>query len=81
MRAGRCRSHAIFTVTLEQRKLLPPSTADLAAPKRSAEDSGDEEEGESDGEDDGLDDMSSFLCAKLHLVDLAGRPLGAAGEW
>lgn len=61
------RSHAIFTITLEQRKLMPPSTG--LAPEPSRDDSGDDEEEGSDAED-GMDD--SYLCAKMHLVDLAG---------
>jgi hypothetical protein len=74
------RSHAIFTITLEQRRLLPPRAGDslagagtgAAGGAACGDDSGDsgddeEEEGEAGG---GRDDC--YLCAKMHLVDLAG---------
>ena len=54
------RSHAIFTITLEQRTRLAGG-ADADA----ADESGEDEEG---GDD--------YLCAKMHLVDLAGQPHG-----
>jgi kinesin family protein 4/21/27 len=54
------RSHAIFTITIEQRK----TRADR--PDSPAANSSDDEEEE---DDLGLDD---YLCAKMHLVDLAG---------
>ena len=74
------RSHAIFTITLEQRKLVLPAGAGAGgsggggsgrADRRAGagEDSGDEEEDEGE-EGEGADD--SYLCAKMHLVDLAG---------
>ncbi|KAL4427717.1 hypothetical protein ABPG75_001806 [Micractinium tetrahymenae] len=60
------RSHAIFTITLEQRRLV-------SAPAQSGDggddDEDDEEEEEAPG--DGGDD-NCYLCAKMHLVDLAG---------
>lgn len=52
------RSHAIFTITVEQRRaatIIEPEQAE-------GDDSGDEEEGAAD----------DYLCAKMHLVDLAG---------
>ena len=52
------RSHAIFTITLEQRKRLGQSPSDG-------------EGDESCEEDEPADD---YLCAKMHLVDLAGLP-------
>ena len=51
------RSHAIFTITLEQRARL----AGGAAPD-AGDDSGEDDEGRDD-----------YLCAKMHLVDLAGQ--------
>jgi hypothetical protein len=53
------RSHAIFTITLEQRK-LPAALVRISG----GEDGGSEYKGEE--EEDG------YLCAKMHLVDLAG---------
>ena len=52
------RSHAIFTITLEQRRRLAGGAA-------AGDESGEDEEG---GDD--------YLCAKMHLVDLAGQPCG-----
>ena len=52
------RSHAIFTITVEQRRaatIIEPEQAE-------GDDSGDEEEGAA----------NDYLCAKMHLVDLAG---------
>ena len=54
------RSHAIFTITLEQRRRLAGGAA-------AGDESGEDEEG---GDD--------YLCAKMHLVDLAGQPHGLA---
>ncbi len=68
------RSHAIFTITLEQRRQAP-STAGTNAARRSPADpagaagSDAEDEEEADEAEDGLDD---YLIAKMHLVDLAG---------
>lgn len=78
------RSHAIFTITLEQRKLGPAKTERSVGPPSSGRNTGretvnsgdDDEEGGGGGggqdaefEDEGYDD---FLTAKLALVDLAG---------
>ena len=61
------RSHAIFTITLEQRRLAPARSPSAAADG----DSGEEEE--EDEEDEAAADAdNSYLCAKMHLVDLAG---------
>ena len=57
------RSHAIFTITIEQRK----TRGDRPDTPESAMEKSDEDEDEED--DLGLDD---YLCAKMHLVDLAG---------
>ena len=72
------RSHAIFTVTLEQRKLVPPSTGQSEAVRQGSSDESGDEEGDSEGEEDGMEEDIGFLCAKLHLVDLAGR---LADQW
>lgn len=59
------RSHAIFTITVEQRReAAPPPAKDATA---GGEDSGDEEELV----------VEDYLCAKMHLVDLAGQRLSA----
>jgi len=65
------RSHAIFTITLEQRS-VSVSTDDRQ--QRSRKNSDDTEANESDEDDlDDLDDLDDgYLCAKMHLVDLAG---------
>ena len=57
------RSHAIFTITVEQRTVEV-----LKAAEESTEDT--TEDTESDDDEDAIDD--SYLCAKMHLVDLAG---------
>jgi hypothetical protein len=54
------RSHAIFTISLEQRRQV----AD--APRSSTPEASDEED---EGQGAHVED---FLCAKMHLVDLAG---------
>lgn len=51
------RSHAIFTITLEQRRRLGQGSGESAG-----DESGDDEEAADD-----------YLCAKMHLVDLAGQ--------
>ncbi len=51
------RSHAIFTITVEQRRV--PQQHEQTP-----------EGDESGDEDEGADD--EYLCAKMHLVDLAG---------
>ncbi|KAK9792731.1 hypothetical protein WJX73_010908 [Symbiochloris irregularis] len=53
------RSHAIFTITVEQNRLTPAPAAG----------EGEEQEG-LEPEDSGV--LDSYLCAKMHLVDLAG---------
>jgi hypothetical protein len=59
------RSHAIFTITLEQRK--------VAQARRGGDDGSDSEgEGEEGREEEGVEDPDAYLCAKMHLVDLAG---------
>lgn len=64
------RSHAIFTITVEQRRQL------TAQSDRQTSDSGSDNDdneansqNKSDDEDQVIDD---YLCAKMHLVDLAG---------
>ena len=64
------RSHAIFTITLEQRKQLPmrPSSDGGALEERAGASSEEDSEG-----DEALDDSGDdYLIAKMHLVDLAG---------
>jgi len=62
------RSHAIFTITLEQRRSLPtPGGSGGGGGGRLSDDEGDG--GDSGDEDAPLED---YLCAKMHLVDLAG---------
>lgn len=53
------RSHAIFTITVEQRR--------LAASAPDAQADGDDSADEKDCAAD------EYLCAKMHLVDLAGQ--------
>lgn len=62
------RSHAIFTITVEQRTL--EKDVDSLKEEDSKDLTDDGAETESDDEEGGLDD--SYLCAKMHLVDLAG---------
>jgi hypothetical protein len=57
------RSHAIFTITVEQRKTRADRPDSPPTEKSDNEDDDEEED------DLGLDD---YLCAKMHLVDLAG---------
>jgi len=61
------RSHAIFTITVEQRREAAPPPPKAAA--AGGEDSGDEEELV----------VEDYLCAKMHLVDLAGKQLVCLG--
>ena len=66
------RSHAIFTITLEQRRTLAASAGGGTGAARADEDA---DAGDSGDEEAAVED---YLCAKMHLVDLAGeRP--AAG--
>eukprot|EP00887_Chlorella_sp_A99_P003111 scaffold9.g3111.t1 len=82
------RSHAIFTITLEQRRVAELGGGAADRPRHHCSSSskaggpGEESEGEEDedsesesGGDEGDDaDLpdDSYLCAKMHLVDLAG---------
>jgi kinesin family protein 4/21/27 len=64
------RSHAIFTITLEQRKQLPlRSSSDGGALVERGGASSEEDSEADEGLDDSGDD---YLIAKMHLVDLAG---------
>lgn len=85
------RSHAIFTVTVEQRRMeegedgaggprrcSTASQEDTHGGGRSGDEAEDDAAGEApqaaaSGEDEG--GAGSYLCAKLHLVDLAGACL------
>jgi len=60
------RSHAIFTITLEQRRCLPAPSGGGGAGGLS----GDEGDGGDSGDDEAA--IEDYLCAKMHLVDLAG---------
>ncbi|GFR40655.1 hypothetical protein Agub_g1240 [Astrephomene gubernaculifera] len=67
------RSHAIFSITLEQRRQVqlpttPTPNADATGTQGGDED-GEEDEEASGEEGEALED---FLVAKMHLVDLAG---------
>ena len=62
------RSHAIFTITLEQRKKLVISNSCEDPPDDMSVDSEDSDK-ENEREDAAVDD---YLVAKMHLVDLAG---------
>ena len=77
------RSHAIFTITLEQRRLLPPRAGDSLAGAAGGASCGDDS-GESGDEDEEGDEEAGgggddcYRCAKMHLVDLAG---GCRAGW
>jgi Kinesin motor domain len=79
MNARSSRSHAVFSLTLEQRRESPMDAIDA-----SSEQDGDRETGNSsrDEKADGGPDLS-YLCAKMLLVDLAGservKRTGATG--
>lgn len=61
------RSHAIFTITVEQRRQLP------AAPAQTADSDEDNDENETTSQASGDEEIiDDYLCAKMHLVDLAG---------
>lgn len=62
MNSRSSRSHAIFTITLEQRK-------QVVLNDELQKNSDDDEEDETSTDDETVDD---FLTAKMHLVDLAG---------
>ncbi|DBB08621.1 TPA: hypothetical protein ACH3X3_008748 [Trebouxia sp. C0006] len=63
------RSHAIFTITVEQRRQLPAAQARQTA---ESEEENDENEANSQGSGDEEEVVDDYLCAKMHLVDLAG---------
>ena len=71
MNARSSRSHAIFTITLEQRRspASPAAASDGGRGSGGGDESGDEEDQEL---------VEDYLCAKMHLVDLAGG-CGALG--
>ena len=75
------RSHAIFTITLEQRRLVGPRPGGSGRASGAGSPGGDDSSVEEDEEEGGgteeVDD--SYLCAKMHLVDLAGGQ-GVAGQ-
>lgn len=77
------RSHAIFTITLEQRRLASSSTQQSRPPSHQRTRSrasrasspaltSDSEDATSEAEDGADFAVEEYLCAKLHLVDLAG---------
>ncbi|PNH11829.1 Chromosome-associated kinesin KIF4 [Tetrabaena socialis] len=69
------RSHAIFSITLEQRRQVqlqagtPSANGDAASTPGGGDDEGDEDDEAGGEEAEGLED---YLCAKMHMVDLAG---------
>ncbi|GLC45179.1 hypothetical protein PLESTB_000427200 [Pleodorina starrii] len=60
------RSHAIFTITMEQRRQVQQTAAQG---EQGADDDGDDDD-ETPGEE--VEGVEDFLGAKMHLVDLAG---------
>ncbi|GAX80469.1 hypothetical protein CEUSTIGMA_g7908.t1 [Chlamydomonas eustigma] len=72
MNSRSSRSHAIYTITIEQKRQGAPSSSSLAAtnnlPSGDDDDDVDDEAAVAISEDASDD----YLCAKLHLVDLAG---------
>ena len=72
------RSHAIFTITLEQRRNA--SSSGGGAPPSSCSSAFAAASGAEEDEDDELSPLAAeesscfddYLCAKMHLVDLAG---------
>ncbi len=65
------RSHAIFTITLEQRRSLPtPGGSGGGGGGGGGRLSDDEGDGGDSGDEDAP--LEDYLCAKMHLVDLAG---------
>ena len=71
MNSRSSRSHAIYTITVEQRRQQsPPQTRGTGAgtspvPSGAAEE---DEEGEEDGSAPGEELLDDYLCAKMHLV-------------
>ena len=62
------RSHAIFTITVEQRRQLPAAQA-----RQTGESDEDNDENEATSQASGDEEIvDDYLCAKMHLVDLAG---------
>ncbi len=66
MKKRSSRSHAIFTIALEQRRTLAAAANGGAGAAHADEDV---DAGDSGDEEAGVED---YLCAKMHLVDLAG---------
>eukprot|EP00798_Chlamydomonas_sp_ICE-L_P008275 gene8275-1544_t len=65
MNSRSSRSHAVFTITLEQRRQMAIASSSPTG--------GNEDDDEDDDEGNtGEDAFEDFLCAKMHLVDLAG---------
>jgi len=64
------RSHAIFTITLEQRRSLPTPGGSGGGGGGGGRLSDDEGDGGDSGDEDAP--LEDYLCAKMHLVDLAG---------
>ncbi|KAG2494778.1 hypothetical protein HYH03_007022 [Edaphochlamys debaryana] len=70
------RSHAIFSITLEQRR---QESAQVSTPMTATTGDGASTQGGDDGDDDDeeagaeeAEGVEDYLCAKMHLVDLAG---------
>ena len=62
------RSHAIFTITVEQRRQLPAAQA-----RHTGDSDEDNDENEATSQASGDEEIvDDYLCAKMHLVDLAG---------
>lgn len=64
------RSHAIFTITVEQRRQLP--TQPVRRPSDSESDHEDTDIHSQNSQDEDDEVIDDYLCAKMHLVDLAG---------
>ena len=72
------RSHAIFTITLEQRRLVGPHPGGSGRASAAGSPGEDDSSGEEDEEEGGTEEVDdSYLCAKMHLVDLAGGQAAA----
>jgi kinesin family protein 4/21/27 len=66
------RSHAIFTITLEQRRLVGPRAGGSGRASATGSPGGDDSSGDEEEEGGAEEVDDSYLCAKMHLVDLAG---------
>lgn len=68
------RSHAIFTITVEQRRQIQSRrvSQDGATPKDKEDSKEKEDSGEDSSDDEEEELVEDYLCAKMHLVDLAG---------